>query len=118
MILHLKKHNYGTVIIDLKTKKIIEILNTRGPEEVQKALNQYPNFHIISRDRGYSYHIVATECYHIADRFHLIMNLSEAMIKELKRKIPMYIYISTNKTNNVINTEPEESIKEQNEKQK
>lgn len=106
------------VIIDLETKKIIEILNTRDPEEVQKALNQYPNLHIISRDRGYSYRTVSGECYHIADRFHLIMNLSEAMIKEIKRKIPMYVDISINETHKAINTEPEEPVKEYTEKQK
>lgn len=55
MILHFKKYNYGTVIINLEAKKIIEILNTRDPNEVEKALKQYPNLHTISRYRGYSY---------------------------------------------------------------
>ncbi len=30
----------------------------------------------------------------MADRFHLIMNLSEAISKEIKSKIPMYINIT------------------------
>lgn len=80
-------------IYNLDTGKIIDILDTRDPDEIQKALSEYPNLHTISRDRGYSYKAVAKECNHIADRFHLIMNLSEAISKEIKSKIPMYINI-------------------------
>lgn len=54
-----KKHHYGTVIIDLDTGKVIDILNTRSPEEIQKELDKYPNLHTISRDRGYSYKAVS-----------------------------------------------------------
>lgn len=66
---------------------------TRSPEKIQKELDKYPNLHIISRDRGYSYKAVPKECYHVADRFHLIMNLSETITNEIKNKIPMYINI-------------------------
>lgn len=69
-------------------------MNTRDPDEIQKVLSGYPNLQTISRDRGYSYKAVSKECTHIADRFHLIMNLSEAISKEIKGKIPMYINIT------------------------
>ena len=94
MILPLKKHNYGTVIINLNNGKIIDILNTRDPKKIQKELNSYPNLRAISRDRGYSYKTVSKECCHIADRFHLIMNLSEAITKEIKNTIPIYIDVT------------------------
>lgn len=70
-------------------------MDTRDPDEIQKALSEYPNLDTISRDRGYSYKAVSKECNHIADRFHLIMNLSEAISKEIKSKIPMYINITS-----------------------
>ena len=79
----------------MDTGKIIDILNTRDSEEIQKQLSKYPNLHTISRDRGYSYKSVSKECTHIADRFHLIMNLSETISKEIKRKLPMYINIDS-----------------------
>lgn len=69
-------------------------MNTRDPDEIQKVLSGYSNLQTISRDRGYSYKAVSKECTHIADRFHLIMNLSEAISKEIKGKIPMYINIT------------------------
>lgn len=47
MILLLKKHHYGTVIINSDTGKIIDILNIRDLEEIQKVLNKYPNLHTI-----------------------------------------------------------------------
>lgn len=85
MILSLKKHQYGTVIVNLDTVKIIDILDTRDSDEIQKALPEYPDLHTISRDRGYSYKAVSKGCNHIADRFHLIMNLSESISKEVKK---------------------------------
>lgn len=69
-------------------------MNTRDPDEIQKVLSGYPNLQTASRDRCYSYKAVSKECTHIADRFHLIMILSEAISKEIKGKIPMYINIT------------------------
>lgn len=117
MILPLKKHHYGTVIVNLDTGKIIDILDTRDPDEIQKALSEYPNLHTISRDRGYSYKVVSKECDHIADRFHLIMNLSEAISKEIKSKIPMYINI-TKERNEIISIDSKDVKIEYTDKQK
>lgn len=61
--------------------------------EVQKELDKYENLSIISRDRGYPYRTVSDHCTHIADRFHLIMNLSDTIIKEIKRTIPAQIIL-------------------------
>lgn len=113
MILPLKKHNYGTIIIDLETGKVIDFLNTRDPINVQKELDRYENLNIISRDRGYSYKSVSEHCIHIADRFHLIMNLSVAIIKEI---LPTQIILKT-KTENVKSKQSEENTKEYTSKQ-
>ena len=61
---------------------------------------------------------MSKECHHIADRFHLIMNLSDAISKEIKHKVPMYINM-INIENEITNIEPENTdINEYTEKQK
>ena len=80
---------------------------------MQKELDRYENLDIISRDRGYSYKPVSAHCTHIADRFHLIMNLSVAIIKEI---LPTQIILKT-KTENVKSKQSEENTKEYTSKQ-
>lgn len=58
-----------------------------------KVLKKFPNLKIISRDRGTQYRNIKGLYTHIADRFHLLMNLSDAMIREIKRVIPREIKI-------------------------
>lgn len=79
----------------METGKVIDLLNTRDPIDVQKELDRYENLDIISRDRGYSYKSVSEHCTHIADRFHLIMNLSDAIIKEIKKILSTQIILKT-----------------------
>lgn len=100
----------------MEAGKVIDLLNTRDPIEVQKKLDKYENFNIISRDRGYSYKSVSERCTHIADRFHLIMNLSDAIIKEIKRTLPTQIILKT-KTENIESKPSEENTKEYTSKQ-
>lgn len=100
----------------METGKAIDLLNTRDPIEVQKKLDKYENLNIISRDRGYSYKSVSEHCTHIADRFHLIMNLSDAIIKEIKRTLPTQIILKT-KIENIESKPSEENTKEYTSKQ-
>ena len=46
---------YGTVIIDLDTHRIIDILADREAESVRKWLAAHPEIEIVSRDRGGAY---------------------------------------------------------------
>ncbi|MEA4961235.1 transposase [Lutispora sp.] len=52
----LKKGNrYGTIICNLDTKEIIDVLPSRTKEELNKWLQKYPNIRLVSRDGSQSY---------------------------------------------------------------
>ncbi len=61
---------------------------------MSNILKKFPNLKIISRDRGVQYRSLSGPYQHIADRFHLLTNLTETMITELKKNIPREIKIS------------------------
>lgn len=82
------------MIIDLERGEVIAMLDTRDPEEVQKVLDRYPNLETISRDRGATYKVLCPDCAHVVDRFHLVLNLSEAIQKEMMDYLPRYVRIA------------------------
>ena len=38
-----KRHDYGTVMIDIETHQIIDMIDSREEEDVRKWLEAYPN---------------------------------------------------------------------------
>lgn len=85
----LKKGNlYGTIICNLDTKEIIDVLHSRTKEELNKCLQQYPNIRVVSRDGSQSYAAAITEtittALQVSDKFHLIKNLLEAVGSYIK----------------------------------
>lgn len=85
-----KGKNYGTVIVDLDQQKIIDLLPNRESTTLAEWLKKYPEITIVSRDRYGPYatgvSIGAPQAKQIADRFHLIKNLTEATKKVLQSK--------------------------------
>jgi transposase len=79
---------YGTVIIDLDTHQIIDILPDREAESVKKWLAAHPEIEIVSRDRGGAYADGAAQgapqAIQCADRWHLCKNLGDAIEEYLK----------------------------------
>lgn len=76
-----KRHIYGTVMIDIETKKIIDLLDSRDLDDVVKWLKTYPNLKIVSRDGSLTYAAAIRKAHpdaiQISDRFHLLKNLNE-----------------------------------------
>ena len=84
-----KGHSYGTVVVDLEAHAVIDLLPDRTATTVETWLKEHPDITIISRDRAGAYADGATkgapQAVQVADRFHLLQNLREALQRLLDR---------------------------------
>jgi transposase len=84
-----KGRRYGTILVDLERHAIIELLEDRAKDTFARWLRAHPEVRIISRDRGTDYAAAAREAApqarQIADRFHLVRNLADALEQLLAR---------------------------------
>jgi transposase len=85
-----KGHNYGTILVDLEKRRVIDLLPDRCAKQVADWLRQHSTVELVSHDRFGLYAQAAIkgapQAQQIADRFHLLMNLKEAVEKELSRQ--------------------------------
>ncbi len=86
-----KGHTYGTILVDLEQKRVIDLLPDRKPETLAAWLLDHPGIEIISRDRGKEYiegiALANQEFVEVADRFHLLKNMVE-MLQRLFERCP------------------------------
>ena len=82
-----KGHRYGTILCDLERGKVVDLLPDRNAESTAEWLRAHPGTEIISRDRASLYAQAAAKAapraVQVADRWHLLHNLSEAFIGAL-----------------------------------
>lgn len=92
-----KRFSYGTVMVDLESHKIIDLIPTRNTNEVKEWLSKYPNIEVISRDGAQLYANAAERSHpgitQVSDRFHIIKGLTEAITKYMIRTFPARIEI-------------------------
>ena len=85
-----KGHKYCTLICDLVTKRPIDVLPDRNYETVSEWLRKHPEIKFISMDRAVTYSSAAKneipQAKIVADRFHLVHNLGQTLIKYLQRQ--------------------------------
>jgi transposase len=79
--------------VNLDNNRVISIVNSRETKDVQAVLDTFPNLKFLSRDRGKQYQNLSDKYIHVADRFHIIKNLSDNLIKSLHRLIPNKVSI-------------------------
>jgi transposase len=84
-----KGHIYGTILIDLEKGEPIDLLPDRRAETLTAWLKEHPEVEIISRDRAGAYAEGATQgaptAVQVADRWHLLHNLGDALVRVLEK---------------------------------
>jgi transposase len=82
-----KGRTYGTIVVDLEHRTVIDVLDTHAAEAVEQWLVAHPEIHTICRDRNGRYaksaRTGAPTAMQVADRFHLVQNLRETIEREL-----------------------------------
>ena len=84
-----KGQEYGTFLVNLDLRRVVDLLPDRAAESFSEWLRQHPDIVTISRDRCGIYpegaSLGASQSQQIADRFHLVLNLSAAMERVLEQ---------------------------------
>jgi transposase len=87
-----KGQRYGTLLVDLERGRVIEILSGRDGKALAEWLRAHPEVEVISRDRWTAYAQAATDAApqakQVADRWHLLKNLREAIERLFERNAP------------------------------
>lgn len=85
-----KGHQYGTILVNLSERRIVQLLADRSVETSKAWLRTHPEIRIVSRDRGKLFREAATDsapqAQQVVDRFHLQKNFAEALEKFLRHK--------------------------------
>ncbi|WP_338875010.1 ISL3 family transposase [Spirosoma sp. SC4-14] len=87
-----KRERYGTILVDLEKRQVIDLLPDRETDTLKSWLNEHPGVEIISRDRASTYALAAAQAapqaVQVADRWHLLKNLGDAIQRVLETNRP------------------------------
>lgn len=83
-----KGRDYGTILVDLERSRVVDLLPDRSADSFAAWLQEHPGVEVISRDRSSLYAEGASrgapDATHVADRWHLIRNLTDAVERALE----------------------------------
>ena len=82
-----KGANYGTIIVDLERRAVVDVLADRSAATTASWFKDHRNVEVVSRDRAGLYAEAAREgapqARQVADRFHLLQNFRETVERQL-----------------------------------
>jgi transposase len=82
-----KGMTYGTIIVDLERRQVVDVLADRSADSTAEWLRVHPEVEMVSRDRAGLYadgaRQGAPQARQIADRFHLLQNFRQAVGRQL-----------------------------------
>lgn len=85
---------YGTILVNMQTGDVIDLLGDRETACFECWINKHPQITLVSRDRStdYSSAIANTEreIIEIADRFHLVKNMTDCITKVISENYVEY----------------------------
>jgi transposase len=85
-----KGHRYGTIVVDLPSHRVVDLLPDRESTTVADWMKSHPHVEVVSRDRSGSYadavNTGAPQALQVADRFHLLKNVTDALKRVIESK--------------------------------
>jgi transposase len=85
-----KGPSYGTILVDLDRRRVIDLLPDREAATVAAWLRGHPGVEIVSRDRASAYSQAAREAapdaMRVADRWHRLSNMRDALERVLHQR--------------------------------
>src|ERR1700749_629616 len=85
-----KGRRYGTILVDLERHRVLDLLADREAAPLTAWLKAHPGVEVVSRDRSPTYASAINDgapgAMQVADRFHLLMNVREALEKVMYRQ--------------------------------
>jgi transposase len=78
-----KGRTYGTILVDLERRRVLDLLPDRAAETLADWLRQRPGITVVARDRSTEYArgigLGAPEAMQVADRWHVLVNMRQVL---------------------------------------